>query len=312
MLAAVCCATVVACAGRTGLAGGAGPPPPVRVQILAINDFHGHLEPPTGLEGVVGGVPAGGAAYLATHFARMRTLNPNTVLLSAGDLIGGSPLLSALFHDEPTVEALDLMGLDFNAVGNHEFDEGVDELLRMQQGGCHPMDGCQDGDGFAGARFGFLAANVRWRDSGQSVFPAYGIRRFEGVRVAFIGLTLEGTPAVVSTSGVAGLQFDDEAETVNRLVPQLRGRGIEAIVVVIHEGGLPTGGHDDCPSLSGPIVGIVAQLEDAVDLVISGHTHQAYNCALPNAAGRAVPVTSAASSRSTGDAGRAGAGPQHG
>ena len=216
------------------------------------------------------------------------------MLVSAGDLIGGSPLLSALFHDEPTIEAFDLMGLDFNAVGNHEFDDGVHELLRMQRGGCHPTDGCPDGDGFSGARFGFLAANVRWRDSGLTVFPAYGIRRFEGVPIAFIGLTLEDTPAVVSASGIAGLQFDDEAETVNRLVPRLRSQGVEAIVVVVHQGGLPTGGYDDCSGLSGPIVGIVSQIDDAVDLVISGHTHQAYNCKLPNAAGRAVPVTSAA------------------
>lgn len=295
MLAAMCCATVVACAGRTGTTGGADPLPPVRVQVLAINDFHGHLEPPTGLAGVVGDVPAGGAVYLASQLARLRALNPNTVLVSAGDLIGGSPLLSALFHDEPTIEALDLMGLDFNAVGNHEFDEGVEELLRMQQGGCHPMDGCRDGDGFGGARFGFLAANVRWRHNGLTVFPAYGIRQFEDVRIAIIGLTLEGTPGTVIASGVAGLEFDDEAETVNRLVPRLRGQGIEAIVVVVHEGGLPTGGYDDCPGLAGPIVGIVAQLDDAVDLVLSGHTHRAYNCALPNAAGRAVPVTSAAS-----------------
>jgi 5'-nucleotidase len=293
MLVAVCCATLVACAGRTGTADGAGAPPPVRVQVLAINDFHGHLEPPTGPAGVVGDAPAGGAAYLASQLARFRALNPNTVLVSAGDLIGGSPLLSALFHDEPTIEALDLMGLDFNAVGNHEFDDGVEELLRMQQGGCHLTDGCRDGDGFSGARFGFLAANVRWRDSGLTVFPAYGIRRFEDVSVAFIGLTLEGTPATVRASAVAGLRFDNETETVNRLVPELRSQGIETIVVVVHQGGVPTGGHDDCPGLAGPIVGIVSQLHDAIDLVISGHTHRAYNCTLPNAAGRAVPVTSA-------------------
>lgn len=293
MFVAACCAMLVACAARTGPAGGAGASPPVRIQVLAINDFHGHLEPPAGSAGLVGDAPAGGAAYLASQLARLRSLNPNTVLVSAGDLIGGTPLLSALFHDEPTIEALDLMGLDFNAVGNHEFDAGVRELVRMQQGGCHPADGCRDGDGFAGARFGFLAANVRWRDSGLTVFPAYGVRRFEGVAVAFIGLTLEDTPAAVSASGVAGLRFDDEAETVNRLVPGLRSQGIEAIVVVVHQGGLPSGGYDDCPGLAGPIVGIVAQLDDAVDLVISGHTHQAYNCALPNAAGRTVPVTSA-------------------
>jgi 5'-nucleotidase len=138
----------------------AAPSGTVNVQILAVNDFHGNLEPPSGSSGRIGTINAGGVEYLATHIRNLKATNPNTVVVSAGDLIGASPLTSALFHDEPTIEAFNQIGLDFNAVGNHEFDEGAAELLRMQNGGCHPLDGCQDGDDFAGANFQFLAANV--------------------------------------------------------------------------------------------------------------------------------------------------------
>ncbi|HEX6131658.1 MAG TPA: hypothetical protein VF044_07985, partial [Actinomycetota bacterium] len=159
------------------------------IQILGLNDFHGALEEPGGSGGRIGsltrtsdGPPpvdeclaptcylAGGVEYLATHVRELRATNPNTLFVSAGDLIGASPLISALFHDEPTIEAFNLMGLDYNGVGNHEFDEGVDELLRMQNGGCHPVDGCQDGDPFGGATFDFLAANVTYKDNGEPIF----------------------------------------------------------------------------------------------------------------------------------------------
>lgn len=255
----------------------------IDVQILALNDFHGNLQPPGGSSGRVGTVDAGGVEYLATHVKNLRALNPNTVVVSAGDLIGASPLLSALFHDEPTIEAFNEIGLDFNAVGNHEFDEGVNELLRMQWGGCHPVDGCQDGDGFAGAKFRFLAANVVWKKNNWPIFPAYQIRRFQGVPVAFIGMTLEGTPSIVTPSGIANVNFLDEAETVNALVPHLRRRGVETIVVLIHEGGVQSpasSGINECAGISGPIVDIVNNMSDEVDVVISGHTHQPYNCVI--------------------------------
>jgi 5'-nucleotidase len=264
--------------------------PTTKIQLLAINDFHGNLEPPSGSSGRIGTINAGGVEYLATHLKQLEATNPNTLVVSAGDLIGASPLLSGLFHDEPTIEAANIFGLDFNAVGNHEFDEGAVELLRMQEGGCHPTDGCQDGDGFAGADFEFLAANVKWHDTGDTLFPAYKVVHFKGVKVGLIGMTLEGTPTIVSPSGVAGLDFLDEADTVNALVPQLRADGVKTIVVLIHEGGFPTGGFNECPGISGPIVDIVNRTSDEVDLFISGHTHQAYNCVID---GR--PVTSAAS-----------------
>lgn len=277
--------------GAVGAAG-AKPSGTVNVQILALNDFHGNLEPPTSSSGCVPAisgcpapnVPAGGVEYLATHISNLRALNPNTVVVSAGDLIGASPLLSALFHDEPTIEAFNLIGLDFNAVGNHEFDEGWHELVRMQEGGCHPVDGCLDGDGFDGANFQFLAANVVRKDNGKTIFPAYKVRTFAGAKIAFIGMTLEGTPLIVTPSGISDLDFLDEADTVNALVPELKAKGIETIVVVVHEGGFPAAPapYNGCVGLSGPIVDIVDRLDDEVDVVISGHTHQPYNCVIDN------------------------------
>jgi 5'-nucleotidase len=253
----------------------------VDVQILALNDFHGNLLPPSGSSGRVGTIDAGGVEYLATHVNNLRALNPNTVVVSAGDMVGASPLLSALFHDEPTIEAFNLIGLDFNAVGNHEFDEGWDELVRMQEGGCHPVDGCLDGDGFEGANFQFLAANVTRKDNGKTIFPAYKMRAFAGAKIAFIGMTLEGTPSIVTPSGIAALDFHDEADTVNALIPELKKKGIETIVVIVHEGGAPSSfNYNGCVGVSGPIVDIVDRLDDEVDVVISGHTHQPYNCTI--------------------------------
>jgi 5'-nucleotidase len=259
---------------------------PVELRILAINDFHGNLRPPQGGIAIADPddktkkivVPAGGAEHMATLVAQLRQGHPNTIFVAAGDLIGASPLLSAMFHDEPTIESLSMMGLAVASVGNHEFDEGKDELLRMQHGGCHPVDGCQGPHRFPGATFHYLAASTIEKDSGQTIFPPYEIRQFDGIAVAFIGLTLKGTPGIVSPSGVAGLEFRDEADTVNALVPELKARGVEAIVVLIHEGGFPTGDYNECPGISGPIVDIVKKFDSAVDVVVSGHTHRAYVC----------------------------------
>lgn len=277
-------AAALALAGCAALA--PAPTAPVAVKVLAINDFHGNLLPPAGgirirdeqNPGKQITVEAGGAEYMHTAVAQLRAANPNHVFVAAGDLVGASPLLSALFHDEPTVESLGLMGLNASAVGNHEFDAGITELLRKQAGGCHPKDGCKGPTPFTGAKYQYLAASTFDLKTGKPVLPAYYVKRFEGIPMAFIGLTLKSTPDLVTPSGVAGLRFDDEAETVNRLVPELRAQGIEAIAVLIHEGGYPTGNYDECPGISGPIVDIVKKLDKAVDLVISGHTHRAYNC----------------------------------
>ena len=258
---------------------------PIEVQILGLNDFHGALEPPAGSGGRIttptGAVDAGGIEYLATHARQLRATNPNTLFVSAGDLIGATPLLSALFHDEPTIEGMSLAGLDFAAVGNHEFDEGVTELLRMQNGGCHPVDGCQDGTPFAGATFQYLAANVVYKDTGAPILPAYAIRHFGGVAVAVIGLTLEGTPSVVSPSGISTVNFLDEAETINTLVADLKRRkGIKTFVIAIHEGGSSSGPYNDCVNPTGAMPAIANALDDEVDVVVSGHTNWAVNCVI--------------------------------
>ena len=279
----------------------------MQLRVIAFNDFHGNIDGAnlsfrSSADGIPDSVPAGGVDYMAGLVRQLKEGAPNNVVVSAGDLIGASPLNSALFHDEPAIETMNRLGLEFNAVGNHEFDEGRDELLRMQNGGCHPTDinSCQ-GDlvgtpyPFEGAKFDFLAANVVDSESGETLLPAYGVKNFRGNRIAFIGMTLEGTPSIVTPSGITGLEFRDEADTVNNLVGELKRRGIDAVVVLVHEGGFAPGSINGCDGVSGPIVDIVSRLDNAVDLVISGHTHQAYNCELPNSVGRDIPVTSAGS-----------------
>jgi len=261
-------------------------PAPIDVRILAINDFHGNLQPPTGGIRIADpddrtkkiAVPAGGSETMATVVKSLRDGHKNTAFVAAGDLIGASPFLSAMFHDEPTIESLSMMGLEIAAVGNHEFDEGKDELLRMQNGGCHPVDKCQGPHPFTGATFHYLAASTIVKDTGKTLFPPYEIKTFDGIPVAFIGLTLKGTPGIISPASAAGLDFRDEAETVNAQVAELKAKGVEAIVVLIHEGGFPSGDYNECPGISGPIIDIVKKFDRAVDVVVSGHTHQPYVC----------------------------------
>lgn len=248
----------------------------VQLQVLSINDFHGNIATTSSAFGGVGR-----ADYLAANMRAAEAGVTNSIIVSAGDLIGASPLISALFHDEPTIEAMNLIGLDINGVGNHEFDEGPLELLRMANGGTHPVDGDRDGDGFGGADFEFLAANVVVTATGKTVFPAYTVKEYQGIEVAFIGMTLEGTPSIVTPSGVAGLTFVDEVDTVNALIPKLQQAGIEAIVVLMHQGGFASeggGDGDGCGTLSGPLNDIVLGLDSAVDLVIGGHNNQRFAC----------------------------------
>lgn len=272
------------------------PAGPTEVRIIAFNDFHGNLEPLGFSVPLADGVrvPAGGASYFATVIERLRAASPNHALVSAGDMIGGSPLSSAMFLDEPTIHAMNLIEVDYNAVGNHEFDRGRGELLRMQNGGCARFTERQPCrlEPFPGARFGFLAANVL-TESGRPLFPAYGMRSYgrggRAVKVAFIGMTLEDTPTLVTPAGVEGLRFADEAETVNALVPRLRAEGADAIVVLIHQGGAipdpayasraePAPAVPGCESLEGDLLPILARLDPEVDLVVSGHTHRPYVC----------------------------------
>jgi 5'-nucleotidase len=292
-LAAVMAVTVVFGAVATGDASGKKAAT-VSVQLLAFNDFHGNIEPPAGSSGRIGTTDAGGSEYFATHLAQLKATNPNTLVVAAGDLIGASPLTSALFHDEPTIEALNDAGLQVSAVGNHEFDEGRAELLRMQNGGCHPKDGCKGKSAFEGATFQYLSANVflvpnaaekaaakkaKKKAASKPLLPAYTVKTVGGVKIGFIGMTLEGTPTIVTPSGVAGLKFYPEAYMANYWAQNLKKQGVKTIVVLLHEGGFQTGSDiNGCAGISGPIVQIANLMSNEIDAIVSGHTHQAYNC----------------------------------
>jgi len=282
-----------------------------KIDLLAINDFHGNLEkiPSSSSSGRINSTPAGGAEYLASHLDQMRAADAAqdvpTITVAAGDLIGASPLLSAAFHDEPTVTALSMMGLDVASVGNHEFDEGYKELLRMQNGGCLP-----DGDGannqnscpdaahpFTGARYHYLAANVKYTGTDRTVFPGTWVKKVQGVPVGFIGMTLKATPDIVTKSGVEGLTFTDEVATADAAADALDKAGVKTIVVLLHQGAVPADAtkYDGCVGVDGPGLTIAKRLSSKIDVVVSGHTHQAYNCTVQDPAGRPRLFTSGSS-----------------
>ncbi|MGA8980433.1 MAG: bifunctional metallophosphatase/5'-nucleotidase [Pedococcus sp.] len=329
-------ATGVAFASGTSSASKNGPT--LDIQLLSFNDFHGNLEPPAGSGGriitdhkidPVTGKPvdvtvdAGGVEYLATKLRELRKGHKNSLTVAAGDIVGASPLLSAAFHDEPTIEAMNKVGLDVTSVGNHEFDEGYKELQRLDAGGClddgagaDNQDSCPGGKTFKGADFPFLAANVTYTGTDTTILPPYSIKKVNGAKIGFIGMTLENTPNIVTKSGVEGLSFADEVETANKLVPVLRKKGVNAIVVLVHEGGFPASKQNwtdpatgttysvnanydyTCQKggvLSGPIVDIAGALDPAIDMVVSGHTHAPYVCDIKDPAGQQRLVTSASS-----------------
>ncbi|MFF3193846.1 bifunctional metallophosphatase/5'-nucleotidase [Streptomyces misionensis] len=298
-------------AAHRGLGGHSGRT--VDVQLLSFNDFHGNLEPPAGssgqvteteADGTTKKIDAGGVEYLATSLRTAREGHPYSVTAAAGDVIGASPLLSGLFHDEPTAEAMNRLDLDVTSVGNHEFDEGATELARMQNGGCHPKDGCYEpGRTFKGADYPYLAANVTDEKTGKPILKPYWVWKHNGVKIGFIGVTLEGTPDIVTAEGVKGLKFQDEVETVDKYANILDKQGVKSIVALIHEGGEPASAsyNHDCDSpgagdgISGPIVDIAKHITPKVDALVTGHTHQAYVCTVPDPSGRPRMVTSASS-----------------
>jgi 2',3'-cyclic-nucleotide 2'-phosphodiesterase (5'-nucleotidase family) len=301
---AVAAALSIASLGLAGSAEALPRPKPneLQLQVLSFNDFHGHLQPPS--DATLGATldlsltPVGGAEYLASTLERLRSATRYSHTVAAGDLIGGSPFLSGLFHDEPAVESLNALGLDVSGVGNHEFDEGVTELLRMQRGGCHPEDGCYEPwgeDGYPGADFQWLAANVVRTSTGKTVLPGTAVRTVRGVKVGYIGMTLEATPTLVAQAGIRAIEFRDEVETANRAVRELRRRGVQTIIVLLHEGGFQSGTYRQCVGISGPVVDIAKNLHPEIDLVVTGHTHQPYICNIPDPAGQQRMVTSASS-----------------
>jgi 5'-nucleotidase len=267
------------------------------IHLLAYNDFHGTLDP--GSQTLYGQF-AGGAAYLAKAIKdRQAQYGADQATVFAGDEIGASQLANGLFHEEPAIIFANLVHTDFASVGNHEFDKGKDELLRIQNGGCHP-DGCTGApymlaDGgttnvYPGADFQYLSANVTVNATGQTLFPAYGVKQFptslgkHRVSVGFIGEVLKDTPTIVTPTGVAGLTFEDEADAANRAVAELRDQGVKTNVLVIHQGGGQTSGAalNGCAgNLAGsPIVDIAQRLDPSVKVIISAHTHAEYRCTL--------------------------------
>ena len=276
---------------------------PLKVQILSFNDFHGNVQPPKGSDALLQKseyplntkpVELGGSEYLASTLKKLRMQAEYSLTVTAGDVIGGSPLFSGMFHDEPTVESMEALGLDVSSVGNHEFDEGLRELLRMQYGGCHPDDGCYfPGVAYDGADFPWLAANVLYNGTSKSILPKTWVKKINGVDIGFIGMTLAGTPELVSQSGIQGLTFVDEIKAANTAVNELHKQHVRAIVLLLHEGGFQTGIYSGCDGISGPIVTLAKNLNAEIDLIVTGHTHRAYICSLPDPNGHLRHVTSA-------------------
>ncbi|WP_346619736.1 bifunctional metallophosphatase/5'-nucleotidase [Blastococcus montanus] len=308
------------------------------VQVLAINDFHGRLDAPVGRDGLLetgepgpgeDGVPgtpddgpqlAGGAAHLARALADRRAdfggNEQDSLTLAAGDLVGASTFASAHYQDEPTIEVLDALGLDFSAVGNHEFDFGKDELFRLSGAtdgqfsddveacdGVDPgTDGCfrdSEGTTFSGSSFGYLAANVRDTATGDPVLPPYAVvSTTGGTRIGIIGVVTRETLDYVRASAVDGLTIEPPAAAANRYAAELQDRGVEAIVLLAHEGGVQSEGvrPDTCAGdLAGTPAGrLNADVSPAVDAIVGGHTHAPYTCTLADPAGRPRPVTQAA------------------
>lgn len=264
------------------------PSVPIDINLVSLNDFHGHLEASkfvytSARDGKETTILAGGIDNLAAALQAYRLEDKDLVLVGAGDLVGGTPAMSSMWGDEPSIVALSMLGMKFSSVGNHEFDQGRAELLRKQRGGCLPAlsgKACKLALDFRGAAFTYLGANVIDKVTGQPLLPAFAIEQVKGVKVAFIGAVLKNTPSVVLASGIAGLAFTDEADAINKALPQARAQGATAFVVLIHEGGHTSEPFDqpDCTELKGPVVTIAKKLDPAIRLVISGHSHTGFQC----------------------------------
>jgi 5'-nucleotidase len=274
---------------------------PVTLNLVAINDFHGNLEPSkytytSAATGKSETLRAGGIEALSGALAQWRKEDQDLLFIGAGDLIGASPALSSMWADEPSIEAMSLLGLRLSSVGNHEFDQGRKELLRQQAGGCdspRPGKACRLMPNYGGARFTYLAANVLDSASGKPFMPAYRVEEVKGVKVGVAGAVLQGTASVAVASAIAGLDFIDEAEALNKALPQMRADGAKVFIALIHEGGKTDEAPDQpgCKGLTGGVVDIVKKLDPAYRLIITGHSHQGYLCKVD---GRVVTQADAA------------------
>lgn len=288
--------SLIAVAALAGCAWRQQPPPlppgVTEVQLVTLNDFHGNLEASKYTwDSAAGGgervIQAGGIDTLGAALQAWRKEDPELLLVGAGDLIGASPAISSMWADEPTIGAMNLLGLRATSVGNHEFDQGRIELLRQQKGGCvspRADKACKFEGTYQGAQFQYLAANVIDMATRKPVLPAYKIETVHGVKIGLIGTVLRETAESSLASGIAGLEFIDEADAINRQLPELRKEGVGVFVVLIHQGGKTTDKFDqqDCANLKGPIVDVVRRLDPSIRLVISGHSHQGYLCKVDN------------------------------
>ncbi|WPP00936.1 bifunctional metallophosphatase/5'-nucleotidase [Pseudomonas sp. HR96] len=261
--------------------------PAVQVHIVAINDLHGYLQANPWVYRDASGanhtLDAGGLATLGGMLDQLRAADPQLLFVGAGDLVGASPAISAMWADEPTLLALHDMGLRLSAVGNHELDNGKAELLRLRDGGCsssRPAKACRFHTDYPGSGFPYIAANLIDTQTGKPLLPAYRIEQSHGIKVAFVGAVLRDVAQVVSVRGMQGLKAVDEAESINRVIPELKAQGVDAIIALIHQGGETPEAVDqqDCKQLSGSIVEVTRRLDRAVDAVISAHTHRGYLC----------------------------------
>jgi 5'-nucleotidase len=261
---------------------------PVELNLVAINDFHGNLEPSKYTLASNGSdkkqtIQAGGIDVLKGALDAFRKEDRDLLFVAAGDLVGASPAMSSMFADEPSIEAMNRMGLVASSLGNHEFDQGSKELLRQQHGGCdspRPAKACQLSKDFRGAGFTYLATNVVDAQTGKNLVPGWRIVDVKGVKVGLVGAVLKDTPSVAVASAIKGLSFLDEADSINKALPAMRAQGAQVFVVLIHEGGHTGDAFDkvNCDGLEGPIVGIVKRLDPAIRLVITGHSHKGYLC----------------------------------
>ncbi|WP_326567226.1 bifunctional UDP-sugar hydrolase/5'-nucleotidase [Amycolatopsis rhabdoformis] len=272
------------------------------VRIITLNDLHGNLEPPAGSGGKVfladgTSVDAGGAAFVATHVKQLESQVHNSMVLSAGDNVGASPVISALFHDEPTIDFLNELGVKASVVGNHELDEGYQELLRMQFGGCNQTDGCQFRPTYQGADFPILGSNVYFTNGLPALLP-FSVQFSGGVPIGIIGATLKDLPSVVTPDAIKGLKFGDETQAINRTANLLDLLGIKAQVVLLHQGDetLPGSGPNDCKTQPNGDADVIAKnVSPKVDAIFTGHSHQQYNCVINDPAGNPRPVIQGAS-----------------
>ncbi|NML62625.1 bifunctional metallophosphatase/5'-nucleotidase [Massilia sp. RP-1-19] len=262
------------------------PQAPLELNVVALNDFHGHLEGGKfnyKINGQQATVQAGGIDAIGAALQAWRAEDKDLMFVGAGDLVGASPAMSSMWADEASLTALSMLGMNASSAGNHEFDQGRTELLRQQHGGCesHRADkACKLDPDYRGASFTYLAANVIDTATGKTLLPAYKIEEAKGVKVAYIGAVLKDTPSVVLASGIAGLSFLDEADSINKALAEVRAKGATVFVVLIHEGGHTDEAFNepDCKNLKGPIVSIAKRLDPELKLIISGHTHQGFQC----------------------------------